>query len=197
MAALLLCLVLGAQAMMNQPTQEDQAKIKALGQLGSAKVFNLTLDNYKEMFNGSDWAVLFCQGSHQKCNLLNVPWVKIAEQSKKRDVVMARALVEKNEQLFRKMGIRDVPSVLYVSEGYIYNYTGLLEWRAVEELVHNQTYLQYDRSAVQPSAFKQFSRSVDQVFKLQPALYWSAEVLTVLLLAALLGRRAAPKLKEE
>lgn len=196
MVALLLCLVLGAQASMNQPTQEDLAKIKALGERGSAKVFNVTLDNYKDMFNGSDWAVLFCQGSSAKCNLLNVPWMKVAEQPKQRDVVMGRALVEKNENLFRKMGIRDVPSLLYVSEGYIYNYTGLLEWRAIEELVHNQTYLQYDRTAIQPSAFKQFSRSVDQVFKLQPPLYWTVEVLTVLLLAALRGG-TAPKLKEE
>ena len=75
MVALLLCLVLGAQAAINQPTQEDLQKIAALGQLQSDRVVNVTLDNYELMFNGSDWAVLFCQASRMRCQLMNVPWI--------------------------------------------------------------------------------------------------------------------------
>lgn len=197
MVALLFCLLLGAHAAYNQPTPEDMQKIAELGKLGSDRVVNVTLDNYELMFNGSDWAVLFCQAKNMRCQLMNVPWIKIADQPKKREVVMGKAIIEQGEKLFRVMGIRDVPSLLYVSEGYIYNYTGLMEWRALEEVVHNQTYLQYDRMAIHPSPFKRFSRLVDQVFKRQPPLYWTLEILTILLLSAFIGRKATSKPKQD
>lgn len=198
-AVFLLQLLVSVQAGINQPTAEDREKIAALGALQSDRVVNITLSNYEMMFNGSDWAVLFCQAKHMRCQLLNVPWIKIAEQLRGREVVFGKALIEQGEKLFRLMGIRDVPSLLYVSEGFIYNYTGLMEWRAIEEVIYNQTYLQYDRVPVKPPASKVFSRYIDQVFKMQPPLYWTAEILAILLLSALIGGKAPtkPKTKED
>ncbi len=130
-----------------------QRDLEKLGSISDPYSYRITNDNIQEVRNGTMWLLNFCHPKAMHCKLLNVPWKSLAQevQTSQLGVVMARVEPDDGLSVFRTFGVGDVPTILVVADGYVYNYTGKLEPRQLREVIHNDTYLMYDRRKLSPS----------------------------------------------
>lgn len=129
-----------------------QRDLDQLGHIADPFSYRVTNSNYQEVKNGTTWLLNFCHPKAMHCKLLNVPWKSLAQEALEQEgVVVARVEPEDGLEVFRKFGVADVPTVLVVAEGYVYNYTGKLEPRQLREILPNATYLMYDRRKLSPA----------------------------------------------
>ena len=129
--------------------QRDLDRLSAISDPFSVRI---TDENFLQVKNGSMWVVNFCHPKAMHCKLLNVPWKALAEEVREENerVIVARVEPDDGLNVFRSFGVADVPTVLVITQGYVYNYTGKLEPRQLRELVSNETFLMYDRRVLNP-----------------------------------------------
>lgn len=113
----------------------------------------ITDDNYLEVvYSDDDKFILFCHPQIAKCKMQGAEWGFFG---KKKDsfstpVVLGKVDVGKYRKAANLLGVRDVPAIVYISQGYFYNYTGRAEPKGLTKAIDQQLFLQHDRKILPP-----------------------------------------------
>ena len=156
-----------------------QRDLSKLGGIPDPYSYRITNENSHEVKNGTLWLLNFCHPKALHCQLLNVPWKTMAQdiQNTQEKVIMARVEPDDGLNVFRSFGVADVPTVLVVCDGYVYNYTGKLEPKQLREVIANETYLMYDRRKLEASYtdvrywIRRLSWAVAQAYSAYPSCF--------------------------
>jgi len=156
-----------------------QRDLSKLGGIPDPYSYWITNENSHEVKNGTLWLLNFCHPKALHCQLLNVPWKTMAQdiQNTQEKVIMARVEPDDGLNVFRSFGVADVPTVLVVCDGYVYNYTGKLEPKQLREVIANETYLMYDRRKLEASYtdvrywIRRLSWAVAQAYSAYPSCF--------------------------
>lgn len=119
-----------------------------------------------------DWFVKFYREDCQDCKKLEMSWLKLAEkvtEDNELTVSIASVNADKNPELVKRFGIKNLPTLLYFRLGVVYSVNRIEEVESLYDVVIRQGFKKFDSKKV-PGLNSFWSEvSVNGVFNLP---YW-------------------------
>lgn len=124
--------------------------------------------NFEDLMKNStsEWFLYFYHPKCYRCLLFSPQWKFFAKKALDKDwkVNIGKVNLADNPKLRSKFGVHTFPSFQFYDKQYAYNYTGKTEAYALEEVIFEQTYLQYDRKLLEGTHYTSFVKRLAKTY---------------------------------
>lgn len=148
----------------------------------------ITDENYSEvLYTNQDKFVIFCHPQSSKCKSQLAEWSFFGKKKDtfSRSILLGKVDISKQVKVASLFGVKEGPTILYITQDHFYNYTGRSEPKALVKAVEMSLYLQHDRKVLppKPTTFRYY---IFYLYKLARKIFLEYTVIVTGVIAALI-----------